>query len=84
MLTRPAVAVVQERVTGLDDEFGTGFAPAAIRTMDNAAVVVMDSIKARFVIVVEDVDAFGACRLCSPLHRYRKVPVPTARPTIDH
>ena len=28
MLTRPAVAVVQERVTGLDDEFGTGFRPS--------------------------------------------------------
>lgn len=55
-LLHPAVAVAQERVAALDDEFGTDFAPAAIRIMDNAAAVVMDSTNARFVIVVEDMD----------------------------
>lgn len=55
MLTHPAVAVAQERVAGLDAEFGVDFTPAAIQTIgDNAAAVVMDSSTARFIVIAED------------------------------
>jgi hypothetical protein len=52
----PAVAVAESRVAEFGDGFGTDFTPTAVRVMDDAVAVSMDSTKARFIVIMEDID----------------------------
>ncbi|WP_067663992.1 hypothetical protein [Nocardia miyunensis] len=78
----PAVAVAQSRVAELDDGFGTGFAPTAIRVIDDAVAVTMDSTKARFIIIMEDID--GEWSAPSTLVGTTRPDGPRAERTPDH
>ncbi|WP_067891142.1 hypothetical protein [Nocardia vaccinii] len=77
----PAVAVAEARVADLDDRFGVNFSPTAIRVMDDAVAVTMDSTEARFIIIMENIDGEwsapsmlgGTTRPQAP--RYERTPV---------